>query len=252
MPTESLPRAVRRRAREEIVVRIVEAARRQLATEGAAGLSLRAVARELGMVSSAVYRYVASRDELLTLLILDGYNAMGAAVEDAEREVPRDDLPGRWLAICHGARDWAFGHPHEYALLYGSPVPGYVAPQDTVAAASRVTALLATLLQDILEAEPDVVTRLEADGFAVRGGRAGIPVPVVRAIRPIRLHLPDDVPDELVLRGLAAWVHLIGSVTFELFGHLHQVVDDDPGLRRAYFAQEMTRLGQLTGLRSVT
>src|SRR3954452_25223362 len=80
--TESLPRAVRRRAREEITREILEAARRQLATVGAPGLSLRAVARELGMVSSAVYRYVASRDDLLTLLIIDAYDALGSAVED--------------------------------------------------------------------------------------------------------------------------------------------------------------------------
>ena len=80
------------RVREELTLQIIATARRHLATEGAAGLSLRAVARELGMASSAVYRYVASRDELLTLLIVDAYDALGEAVERAEAKVPRDEL----------------------------------------------------------------------------------------------------------------------------------------------------------------
>ena len=79
----------RARVRAELTREIVEAARRQLATDGAAGLSLRAVARELGMASSAVYRYFASRDELLTALIVDAYDAIGAAAEEAEAAVPR-------------------------------------------------------------------------------------------------------------------------------------------------------------------
>ena len=122
-------RSARERVRAELIREITEIARRQLATEGAAGLSLRAVAREMGMVSSAIYRYFPSRDDLLTTLIIDGYNAVGAAVEQAEAACPRDDYTGRWLAACRAVRDWALANPHEYALVYGSPVPGYEAPE---------------------------------------------------------------------------------------------------------------------------
>src|SRR6186997_2793657 len=97
---------VRERARAEITAEILEAARRQLATDGAAGLSLRAVAREVGMVSSAVYRYVASRDELLTLLIIGSYDALGTVVEDAaanRRRAPAD----RFLDAGRAVRTWA-------------------------------------------------------------------------------------------------------------------------------------------------
>src|ERR1700749_3517654 len=87
-------RTARERVRAEITREITDVARAQLAADGAAALSLRAVARELGMVSSAVYRYFASRDELLTALIIDGYNALGAAVEQAAAARPRDDYPG--------------------------------------------------------------------------------------------------------------------------------------------------------------
>src|SRR6201990_1385947 len=91
-------RTARERVRAEITREITDVARAQLAADGAAALSLRAVTRELGMVSSAVYRYFASRDELLTALIIDGYNALGAAVEHADRSCPRGDYAGRWPA----------------------------------------------------------------------------------------------------------------------------------------------------------
>ncbi|MGW4791617.1 TetR/AcrR family transcriptional regulator, partial [Nonomuraea sp. NPDC004297] len=121
-------RTARERVRAELTKEITDIARRQLATEGAGGLSLRAVAREMGMVSSAIYRYFPSRDDLLTALIIDSYNALGEAVERAEATVPRDDHLARWLAACGAVRDWGVAHPHEYALIYGSPVPGYQAP----------------------------------------------------------------------------------------------------------------------------
>src|SRR6516164_9808827 len=131
-------RTARERVRAELIKEITEIARRQLATEGASGLSLRAVAREMGMVSSAIYRYFPSRDDLLTTLIIEGYNAVGAAVEKADAAWPAGDYHGRWLAGCQAVRDWALAHPHEYALVYGSPVPGYEAPDQTIEPASRV------------------------------------------------------------------------------------------------------------------
>ena len=107
-------------------------ARRQLAAGGAQQLSLRAVARELGMVSSAVYRYFPSRDDLLTALIIDAYDALGEAAEAAAGRLRQTAVRARWTAACHAVRDWAKAHPHEYALIYGSPVPGYQAPQETI------------------------------------------------------------------------------------------------------------------------
>ena len=100
-------------------------ARRHLAEGGAANLSLRAVARDLGMVSSAIYRYVPSRDDLLTALIIDAYDSLGEAAETAHA-ADADAAPAqRWVTVCEAVRGWALAHPHEYALIYGSPVPGY-------------------------------------------------------------------------------------------------------------------------------
>lgn len=233
----SVARLARRRARDEIVREIVETARRHLAVDGAAGLSLRAVARDLGMVSSAVYRYVASRDDLLTLLIIEAYDALGASAEKAEAKVDREDLAGRFLATCVAVRRWALKHPHEYALLFGSPVPGYAAPQDTVAPATRVPRLLITVLVE-----------------AVRSGRVDVaalpalPDPVHRAIAPLRTALPVDLPDEVVVQGLIAWTYLFGAVSFELFGHRHNVVADGLPLREAFFEAEVARIAALVGL----
>src|SRR6516225_9412288 len=101
------PMSARARVRAELTREIKDAARRQLAEEGAAALSLRAVARELGMVSSALYRYFPSRDELLTTLIVDAYDALGSAAEAADADCPRDRFAGRWLAVCRAVRRWA-------------------------------------------------------------------------------------------------------------------------------------------------
>jgi AcrR family transcriptional regulator len=213
-------------------VAILHAARVQLAEVGPAALSLRAVARELGVVSSAVYRYVPSRDALLTLLIIDAYNDLGAAAETAESKIARVDLLGRFVTICTAVRAWALAHPHEYALIFGSPVPGYEAPQDTIGPASRIP----LLLTEILRARESAF--VAADPAEVRLAKV--------AIAPLREGMGSAVPDVLMTRGLTAWLSLFGAVSMELFGHLHNVVADAPSLRKRFFEQEMRNLA--TGL----
>ena len=150
----SVLRAARERTRAEITREILDAARRHLATDGASGLSLRAIARELGVSSSAVYGYVASRDELLTRLIVTAYHALGSAAETEEAAVDREDLAGRWAAACGAVRGWALANPNEYALIYGTPVPGYIAPAATIAPAARVSSVLVGILRDIAAGSP--------------------------------------------------------------------------------------------------
>lgn len=227
---------VRERARAELTREIVAEARRQLAVDGAAGLSLRAVAREVGMVSSAVYRYVASREDLLTLLIVQAYDALGEAVERAEAAAPRDDLEARWHAACGGLRTWAMAHPHEHALIFGSPVPGYAAPQTTIEPASRVPRVLIGILVEGVSRDVIDVTTLPEPAEAVR-----------RSLEPLR-SVVQVLPDELLARGLLAWTLLVGAVSFELFGHTHNVVHDEPALREAFFTDQMRRVAEQAGL----
>ena len=197
-------RTARERVRAELTREITDVARRHLATHGAHGLSLRAVAREMGMVSSAIYRYFPSRDDLLTALIIDGYNAIGEAVERADAARPRDDHTGRWLAVCHASRDWALAHPHEYALLYGSPVPGYQAPRDTVGPAARATTVYGRIIADAHEAgvlDPPPVGPPRPRVLR-RGRRAGARVHARRARRRRRPR-PDRL-DQPVRAGSAS------------------------------------------------
>ncbi|WP_067454223.1 TetR/AcrR family transcriptional regulator [Actinomadura macra] len=230
-------RTARERVRAELVREIITIARGQLATAGAAGLSLRAVAREMGMVSSAIYRYFPSRDDLLTALIIDAYNAVGEAVEraDAQALARGDGFPERWLGVCRTIREWALAHPHEYALLNGSPVPGYKAPQDTVPAALRDTVVLARIVTDAHEAgalEPEGPCPEMTDALAEDLQRA-------------RNAVQMNVPDEVVVRALTAWAGLYGTVSFELFGQFNNVID----ARAAYFDHAMVLLGRLVGLK---
>jgi AcrR family transcriptional regulator len=233
-PKGSASRTARERVRAELTREITEIARAQLATAGAAGLSLRAVAREMGMVSSAIYRYFPGRDDLLTALIIDGYNAIGEAVEQADAACARDDHAGRWLTVCRVVRGWALAHPHEYALLYGSPVPGYRAPQDTVAPATRDAVVYGRILSDAFRAgrlRPPDGSPPPPESFAPDAAR-------------IREMIMPGLPDDVVARALAAWTALFGAVSFELFGQFDNVITD----RDAFFDHLMTGQARFLGL----
>ena len=223
-------RTARERARAELTREIRDVARDQLARDGAANLSLRAVSRELGMVSSALYRYYPSRDDLLTALIIDAYDAIGEAAEHADASRPARDIAGRWTAVGRAVRGWAVDHPHEYALVYGSPVPGYRAPIDTVDPASRVMRVLGGLLRD---------------GYRAGGPRG--PARVRRKLAPdlarIRDAVAPEVPDDVLITGLMAWTQLFGTVSFELFGHFENVVEE----RAALFDEMLARWAQTLG-----
>ncbi len=229
-----LPRTARERARAEITREILDAARGYLATDGAPALSLRAIARDLGMASSALYRYFKSRDELLTRLIIDAYDSLGAAAEASESAVDRSDLAGRFTAICRAVRTWALAHPNEYALIYGSPVPGYVAPPDTVAPASRVTTLLMWIIIDAAAAGRIPVTDTQAPADTAEDTAAA-------ALAPIRSYLPPGIPAPVIQRALMVWTGLFGVVSFELYGQLQEVVGEKPADRDTFFAECIRR-----------
>jgi AcrR family transcriptional regulator len=226
-------RGARERARTEVTAAIKEEARRRLAAEGAARLSLRAVARDLGMASSALYRYFPSRDHLLTALIVDAYDAIGAVAEKAlsgsQGAAPLD----RWVAVCRAARDWAVAHPHEYALIYGSPVPGYIAPEDTVGPASRVGLALVAVTRD-----------------AHRAGLLGAPPgrppagPVRAGAGPLASQAAPELPAVVVAALVAAWAQVFGIISFEVFGHFDRVV----GAPGPFFDQAAAALAAQVGI----
>ena len=212
---------VRARRRDDVTRQVLEIGRRHLTQYGAAALSLRAVTRDLGMVSSAVYRYVGSRDELLTLLVVDAYTELGDAVDARLADAARAAWDTRILAVCNAVRDWALGEPARYALLYGSPVPGYEAPgEQTMEPGTRV--ILALL-------------RLVAEGVTagdVTDGPALVPVPgPLRAdLAGVAADVGMDVEPAVMARAVLLWATLFGAVSLEVFGQYGEDTFKERGL----------------------
>ncbi|MGA8048397.1 MAG: TetR/AcrR family transcriptional regulator [Dermatophilaceae bacterium] len=192
---------IRARNRAAIEAEILRVAGEQLAHTGAAALSLRAVARELGMTPSALYRYVADRDDLLTLLIIDSYTSLADSVETALDRAGDAAPVDRFRTIGRATRAWALEHPHRYALIYGSPVPDYRAPAErTTAAGTRVPMILLGVLAD-LPAPPE-----EPDSDRALAGMLADP-----AIEALGLG------GAILRRGLTAWMLVLGALSTELF-----------------------------------
>jgi len=210
---------IRDEARERTTAAIMEAARRELAEEGAGGLSMRAIAREVGMVSSAVYHYFPTREALLTAMIVESYGHLAEALNGASARTPAR----RWTRLAHTLRDWARSRPHEFQLIYGTPIPGYVAPPETIPAAAAV-------------ATPFLQIGLYA---SVEGFRN-------RRLTAQMAGMTDLVPDlepsaaAAILAELAA---LIGAVSLELAGHLVGSADPADYLFEALVQRQIGTLG---------
>ncbi len=230
----SAPRTARAVARAELTRAILDSAGRQLQDVGPAALSVRAVARDLGMASSAVYRYFPSRDALITALLVEAYDDLGAAVEAADAGAGRRTaLAARWSAVCHAVHDWARAQPHRYALLYGSPVPGYAAPDDTVPSATRVTGAILAIFHDAQQA-----------GLAPAAPTLPLSDAEAQGLGPVRAFVDPPFRDDVMARGLIAWATLFGTISLELFGHMYRGVGDYD----AHFAQVVDQLAADLGL----
>ena len=195
----------RQRARAALIAEIKDAALRQIAAAGAHHLSLRAITRELGMVSSGLYRYFASRDQLLTALIVDAYTDLATALESVAR--PGTPL-AQWRATCAALRTFARTQPHRFSLIYGTPIAGYQAPEDTIDPAARVVRALAAPVVAahaagaLPDTEPDSPAEPLRSQLAVLNTAIGAQLPPRRAA-----HLAGAI------------AQLLGLLTLELGGH---------------------------------
>ncbi|MFE0583020.1 TetR-like C-terminal domain-containing protein [Streptomyces sp. NPDC058874] len=214
---------------------VKHAARRQLAELGASGLSLDGVARESGLAVADVQAVFPHRDDLLTTLVIDAYDASGSAMERADRAAADAGATGgaRLLAAARALRQWSFAHPAEFTLIYGSPVPGYHAPQDTVPPAARTPAVLAGILRSALAAGELVPPRRTLPG--------GL-------LRPEALELFGGAPEapfaDVVERGIVLWSSLIGLLVFQVFSRTHDSVLDEA----AYFDHAVAVAAETVGL----
>lgn len=225
MAATPTPRALARARTEESLLRLAYA---QLDEGGVEALSLRAIARDLGIVSSAIYRYCASRDALITLLVIDAYQSVGAAVAEAECSIARHDYRGRLRATIGAIRGWALRYPNRYALIYGTPVPGYRAPEDTIGPATLVGETVLAVAADLYAAghKPKIPHALKtaAPGFADLAHSTGAVIP------PSHMAIVVEI-----------WTRMFGIVSFELFGQYINVVGD-PETYYDFVADDMARL----------
>lgn len=230
----SAPPSRRERLHAATQEEIKAAARRQMAEEGTASLNMRTVARLIGLTPPALYRYYASRDDLLTALIADAFNAHADAIEAAANAAPAGDTAGRVYAGLMAYRTWGVAHPTEYALILGGPIPGYDAPMGvTGPAASRPAAFFLRLLREAWErgeiTAPTMAVPLspaleaQLEGWRERRGYGDVPLPLLAYVA-------------------STFTRITGVTSLEVFGHLKSILGDGEA---AYRHEALTLLAQI-------
>ncbi|MGW1280504.1 TetR/AcrR family transcriptional regulator [Streptomyces tsukubensis] len=207
------PGTPRERYRAQVRAEIKERAWDQIAAAGASALSLNAIAKQMGMSGPALYRYFAGRDDLITELVRDAYRSLADTVRTAA-------AAGAGLAtLAHTLRDWALADPQRYLLVYGTPVPGYHAPEDITGISSEIMAVLLDACAALAPAGPP--TPFDSHLADHRDWAGEHPA------APAALHL-----------ALAFWTRVHGLLSLELSGHFAGM-DFEPAL---FFAAEVDAL----------
>jgi AcrR family transcriptional regulator len=225
----------RERVRAATRDEILQVTRDLLVREGPAALTLRAIARDMGMTAPALYRYFPSLDELVSALCAELYHELASRLETVQETLPADDLSGRMRAICLAFRDWSVGHLAEFGLIFGSPLPALVSEQHRQPkheAAMRFAGVFGALFAQIWRRSP-------------------FPVPPADEISPqLRSQLDDylealggDLPVGAAQLFLSCWIRLYGMVSMEVFGHLRFALRDAGPMFDAELADALRLLG---------
>ena len=223
----------RERLREDMFRQIKEVAGRHMTEHGAASLSLRAIAREIGVTPGALYGYYASRDDLITAMIATAMTALAETMEQARDEAPEDEA-ARLTAVGWAYRDWATRHPAEFRLVFGDPIPNYQAPSGgaTVLAARRAGDVLLGIVSDAIRQGGTPPSLAPDETLAYRD--------------PFGHWLADAHPDltpEGVAFHLRALARLHGLISMEVYGQLSPLVTDAATLYRAELRALIRELG---------
>ncbi|MEV6977459.1 TetR/AcrR family transcriptional regulator [Kitasatospora sp. NPDC093806] len=188
----------RERYRAQVRAEVMAHAWEQIATAGASALSLNAIAKQMGMSGPALYRYFANRDELITELVREAYRSLADTLRAAA------DDGANLTGLARALRTWALADPQRYLLIYGTPVPGYQAPEDTTAISGEIMATLLTACTAALPAD----------------ARDTPPTPFTAHLADHRSWAGDHPAPPAALRlALAFWTRLHGVLSLELAGH---------------------------------
>jgi AcrR family transcriptional regulator len=236
----------RERVRDATVLEIKGTARRLLVADGPEALTLRAIAREMGMTAPALYRYFASHEELVGAVAVDLLAELTATLEEARDTVGLEDPVGRLGAACRAFRRWALGHPREFQLVFASPTgdlagvggaPSLEAPRDRGAEPEATTGgdlatadlsfggVFLQIFVEIWQAQPFDIPSNDQ-----------LPPSLVRQLTAFSAAVGDVLPLGALAAYLAGWVRLYGSVTIETFGHLGFALDDAEPMFEAMLA----------------
>jgi AcrR family transcriptional regulator len=225
----------RDRLRAQTSAEIKTIALKLMSSGGPDAISLRAIAREMGMTAGAIYSYFATRDDLITTLVGDVYTSVVGAAESARDAVPESDPGGRILAWAQAVREWALANPEGFRLIYGDPVPGYRPP----------------------EAGPGKDAELRACTDLV--GLVAAAWPAARALQPddreydwadfdsdLAVHVREDFPDlppAALALTLRVWGRMHGLMALEIYGHLRALIHDAATVYRDEIRDLIASLG---------
>jgi AcrR family transcriptional regulator len=230
-----MPRPRREESRANLAEEIKRVAREQMAEHGTAGVSLRGVARAQEITAPAIYNYYPRLDDLITALIVDAFTDLAAALEEASASAPGGTNRDAIFAATLRYRSWALERPVEFQLIYGNPIPGYIAPFEITAPLARRP--FAALGRYFLA--------------AWQSGELALPATMAHIPESIRRHMETwlglDAPVEPLYAVIAGWTRIHGLVTLELFHHLQPVIGDTEALYRHEVNAYLDQLGLPSG-----
>lgn len=217
--------ARRDRSRADTDRRIRTVARTLLVNHGAQGVTLRAIAREIGITAPALYRYYDSFEDLIQHVCKDICVDLAAELSVDLAAIPEDDTLGRMFGVCRGFRLWAIRHPREFSLVFATPSgPAATGPNDPFGRVFMSVAGRVLATHDLrVPPEPEVPEALRADLELFR-------TTMLEGINGTGV----DVPDHVLSLGLAYtmlrfWVRLYGQVALEVFGRFpFPIADAEP------------------------
>lgn len=225
-------RSRRERLRAETTEEITTTALALLAEGGPDAITLRAIAREMGMTAGAIYGYFPTRDDLITRLITDVYTSLVDKVEAARDACPPDDAGGRIIAWGRALREWSVANPAGFRLVYGDAVPGY-RPREAGVALEPARRACAGLTQLVAAAWVRAAPHQPAADWADF---------TPELVAEVRRDFPD-LPPAAVALALRMWGRMHGLVALEVYGHLRGQTTDPAKLYEAELSDLVRSLG---------
>lgn len=219
-----------------MLAQIKATARRQMAEHGTAGLSLRGIARELGITAPAIYNYFPRLEDLITALIVDAFNDLADVMEAADAAVTSDRPYDHIMALCLAYREWAMSQPTIFQLLYGNPIPGYQAPEEITLPLARRPFL--GIFRWFIRAH-------QSGELVIPAEYGPVPPTMSAGIAAWRQASGLEMPDELLALLMSGWARIHGMVLLDLFHHIQPLVGD----AEAFYRYEMDAFARHLGLR---